>query len=462
MIKIMKLRLIFGSCLLSLSLIAARAQSGYEITVTLKGLRDTTCVLGHYNQSRTSFISKDTARVDANGKMIFSGESLPGGIYLILLPGNAKWAEMVYSGKEPRFSMTSDTSDIIDHMVVANSKENEFFYSFQQTLNKQMEKLGKMADKNAPDAVKLREDMETYRKESIQKHPELLASKFLKAIEGPQVPPAPKLPNGKDDSTWVFNYYKNHYWDQIDFNDDRLLRTPILHPKMEQYVKNLVVQTPDSLIKEAEALINRSKNKDFRHYLIRYFAAEYENPKTVGTEAVFVHMAEKYYLGGEISLSEDGRRRIGERVNVLKPLLVGKVFPDIQVWDPQKKPLSLGPQSAKYFVIFFYSPTCGHCKESAPKLLEFARKRKAEQVKVLAVATENSEEEWKKFIAEQKTGDLINGYDFSGQIDFRNKFDVLSTPTVYVLDENKRIIARKMPVEQLDDFLGFYQRRSRK
>src|SRR5690606_3516409 len=166
-------------------------------------------------------------------------------------------------------------------------------------------------------------------------------SKFLKAIQAPEIPPAPKLPNGKEDSVWVFNYYKSHYWDDIDFNDDRLLRTPILQNKMDQYVKNLIVQHPDTLIKEAEALIARSQNKDFRYFLIRYFAAEYENPKAVGTEAVFVHMAEKYYLGGEIALSEDGRRRIAERITVLKPLLVGKKFPDLPLWNPEKQPFNV-------------------------------------------------------------------------------------------------------------------------
>lgn len=450
------------ACLLAFAGLPAAAQSGYEIEVTLKGLKDTSCVLGHYNHSRTSFISKDTARADHTGKMVFKGGALPGGIYLVLLPGNSKWAEVVYSGTETRFSMTSDTTDIVANMKVSGSEENAFFYEFQQTMGTKMLEIEKLHAANPQDPAikKLQQETEAYRKDAIARQPTLLTSKFLTAIQAPEVPPAPKLPNGKDDSTWVFNYYKSHYWDNIDFNDDRLLRTPIMQSKIEQYVKNLVVQNPDTLIKEADALIAKSQNKDFRQFLIRYFASEYENPKTVGTEAVFVHMAEKYYLSGEIALSDDGKKRISDRVKVLKPLLVGKKLPDLLLWDDQKKPFSINDLPADYTVVFFYSPTCGHCKESAPKLLEFHEKNKGQGVSVVAVATENSDEEWKKFITDQKTAALRNGYDYSGQIDFRSQFDVLSTPTVYVLDKSKKIIARKMPVEQLDDFLSFYKKRT--
>mgnify|MGYP000896080447 FL=1 len=441
--------------------LSAFAQTGYEIEVTLKGLRDTSCILGHYNYSRSAFIARDTARADAEGRMVFRGDSLPGGIYLVVLPGNAKWAELIYSGKEKRFSLSSDTTDIIRNMVVSGSRENQFFYDFQQTMERNMGEIARLSKANPQDPAieKLRKETEEYRKNAIAQNPDLLVSKFLKAIQVPEIPPAPKLPNGREDSVWVFNYYKTHYWDNIDFNDDRLLRTPIMQNKMEQYVKNLIVQHPDSLIREADALIARSQNKEFRHFLIRYFATEYENPKTVGTEGVFVHMAEKYYLGGEISLSEDGKRRIADRVRVLKPLLVNRKFPDAALWNEQKQPFNLSKIPAEYLVVFFYSPTCGHCKESAPKLVEFYEQFKSQGVKVAAIATESSEEEWKKFISEQKIGGMINGYDFSGQIDYREQFDVLATPTIYILDKEKRIIARKMPVEQLGDFLNFYKRK---
>ena len=92
----------------------------------------------------------------------------------------------------------------------------------------------------------------------------------------PEVPTATKLANGKTDSVWVFNYYKAHYWDAIDFSDDRILRTPFLEAKIDRYIKNLVVQTPDSLIKDTDWLISKaSANKDVKSYVVFYIINQY-------------------------------------------------------------------------------------------------------------------------------------------------------------------------------------------
>jgi len=80
-------------------------------------------------------------------------------------------------------------------------------------------------------------------------------------------------------------------------------------------------------------------------------------------------------------------------------------------------------------------------------------------VKVIAINTEHNQEEWKTFVTTYHLEELINGIDPLNQVDFNKKFDVVTTPTIYVLDKNKKIIARKMPVEQLDDFLNYYKKK---
>ena len=111
-----------------------------------------------------------------------------------------------------------------------------------------------------------------------------------------------------------------------------------------------------------------------------------------------------------------------------------------------------------YLVVFLYDPDCGHCRESTPKLKKFSDTYKNKGVKVLAIAVDKAPEAWKKFIKEFKVGDWINGYDFTFRTNYRQQYDVYSTPVVYVLDKDKRIIARRMPVEQLEDFYQFLLR----
>ncbi|WP_373513119.1 redoxin domain-containing protein [Persicitalea sp.] len=447
---------------------------GYQIEATLKGLKDTTAILGHYKYNGQQFIAKDTARSDASGRMVFEGEeNLPGGLYLILLPGQQKLVQLVYSGKETNFSLQTDTSSIVESMVVKGSRENQLFYEYQQELGNIMEGVAalNMEKKLKTDQVstalvnkKINDQQQKftdYQKKLLADHADTFTAKLFRVTQDPEIPDAPVLANGRKDSVWVFNYYKNHFWDNFDFADERLLRTPFLQPKLERYVKELIVQVPDSVNKDADALIQKAAkagNKELKSQIIYYITSEYENPKVVGTEGVFVHMAEKYYLSGEMEVSADAVKRIGDRVTSMKPLLVNQVIPDLTLSDTDKKPISIHGIKADYTVLFFYSPTCGHCKDAAPALKEFYDKNKVKGAKVMAIATDQSSEDWKKFVKDYKLEELTNGYDYTFKHDFRTEYDVQTTPTIYVLDKNKKVIARKMPIEQLDDFFNFYLR----
>lgn len=118
---------------------------------------------------------------------------------------------------------------------------------------------------------------------------------------------------------------------------------------------------------------------------------------------------------------------------------------------------------ADYQIVFFYSPTCGHCRESAPKLKVLQDKLHAQNqgVEIMTIAIDGSEEEWRKFVKEFKLENLINGYGLvaSRQVVYRNDYDTFSTPTIYVLDKNKKIIARRIGVEDLEPFLDVYKKR---
>ena len=462
-----------------LSLSVAQAQStaqapsdGFKITGHITGLKDTTCVLAHYFGA-TQYIPKDTARVDGAGNMVFAGKkSLPQGLFLIVVPGKGYMQLLITDDQQ--FSFDTDTASIINAMKISGSKENELFYAYQQKLGKFSEEAQaitmqkKMRNDAASSALlnkqlsDLQKQANEYRAQFLTDNPTTFAAKLFKATAEPEIPPAPKAANGRPDSIWVFNYYKDHFWDDFDFSDERFVRTPFLQSKIERYIKELTVQVPDSLIKEADFIVNKAiagKNTDIKYYTIYYITSQYEQPKVMGTEGLFVHMFEKYYKTGIMTVSDSSTlKAIGERVAAIKPNLVGKTMQSPIVSDTLRRPINLSAIKADYTVVFFYSPTCGHCRESAPKLKKLIDDYKGKGVEVLAIAIDQSPEEWKKFIKEFKLGKAIHGYDFAHKNDFRNQFDVFTTPTVNVLDKNKKILAHKLPAEQIEDFILFQKR----
>jgi len=442
----------------------AQTPDKHRISAHIKGLANQKAYLAHF-YGPTQFMPRDTAQADAEGRLVFDGaKSLPGGLYMVVV--NSKPMLQLVIG-EQEFSFEADTLDIIGSMKVTGSRENTLFYDYQKYLSKKygdIAKLRQQAGAN-PAATKqvaeLQKEIDTYRKDFLSKNAGTLTAKLFNAASDPEVPTAPKLPNGRPDSVWVFNYYKSHFLDGFDFSDERMVRTPFLQQKLERYLKELTVQTVDSLIPAADYLVNKAKaNKDVLSYTIWFVTNQYEQQKTVlNTEGLFVHMAEKYWLTGVMPLNDTATRKdIRERVRILKPLLAGKVLPNLALQDTLGRVRSLHDIKADYTVVFFYSPECGHCRESAPKLRKFYEANKAKGLQIYAVAIDQKPEDWKKFIREFKIGNMVNVYGPSAPISYRDRYDVYSTPTVYILDKNKKILARRLPVEDLEGYLDFLQR----
>jgi hypothetical protein len=43
---------------------------------------------------------------------------------------------------------------------------------------------------------------------------------------------------------------------------------------------------------------------------------------------------------------------------------------------------------------------------------------------------------------------------------FRQNYDVYQTPTIYLLDKDKRIVAKKITPEQVQDFMEFQEKQN--
>ena len=446
---------------------------GFRITGRIGGVNDTTVVLAHYFGA-TQYIPKDTARVDATGNFVFAGkQTLPAGLYLVVTPRNG-YVQFLIPDANQQFSFQTDTTNIVKNMTVTGSKENELFYAYQQQIGKlnQEAQAINAQRKRGNDAAStttytqqmadLQKRAQTQRDQFLGENSTSFAVKFLKTAAEPEVPPAPKLVSGRPDSVWVFNYFKSHFWDGFDFADERFVRTPLLQQKIDRYLKELTIQQADSLIKEADYIVRKAlvgKSKDVKSYAIWYITSQYEQPKVMGTDGLYVHMFEKYYATGVMPTTDTSTvRKIGERVATLKPTLIGKTLVSPAVSDTLRRPIKLSTVKADYTVVYFYAPHCGHCRDSAPKLKKFVDAYKGKGVEVLAIAVEDTPEEWKKFIREFKLGNALNGFDYSLRTNFRQQYDVWTTPTVYMLDKDKRIIARKLDVGQLEDFMLFHKK----
>ncbi len=463
-----RLNLLFSFVFIGLS---TYAQSGYHIKGTIKGLSPGPFTLAHYFGS-SQYIVKDTAVADAGGSMIFTGNKpLPQGVYMLLSATKSRIAEFII-GPEQHFTFQSDTVNVITNMRIEGSSDNRLYYQYQQQIAGFTAEINFLqTQQNARSNVltqtkinNLRRQVYEYYRTFAQENAASLMGKIMKANEEVPLPAPPKLPDGRPDSVWLFHYYQAHFWDNFDFSDERLVRTPALQRKLDRYIQELTFQAPDSLIKSSDFVIDKALkggNKEMQSYCIWYLTNKAENPDLVGGEQIFVHLAEKYYLGGIMPITDSATvKNIRQKISILKPLLVGKTMPPLSLTDTTGQMRSVGEMKSKYTVVFFYDPDCGHCRQSTPALKAFYEKNKtALDVRIFAASVARAPEQWKKYIRDFGVQEWVHGYDYSFKIDFRTAFDVTNTPMIYVLDANKKIIGRRIPVEQLDGFLDYYEQR---
>jgi peroxiredoxin len=463
-LKDMKGKVLSFILFLSLLISPVVAKDAYNIKVKIAGLSNTECYWG-YHFGEKQYVA-DTVKVDANGNMVFRGEkALDGGIYLIIIPSKKYFEVIIASDTE--FSLETDTTDFINKMVVKGSKENEAFYDYLKFINAKQKKLesykarmdANKTNNDSTEALKakmtqLDEEVKDYKLNVMKNKSDLFIAKIFKTSQDPELPETPTLPNGRKDSTFAYRYYKNHFFDNVDFSDARLLRTPILHNKIKTYLENLTYQIPDSVIVSARYIIEKSKaNKEVFKYCVITLTSQYEISKIMGMDAVFVALAEDYYKTGQAYWADSVTVfKITDRARVLKPLLLGKKAPNLIMADTSNKAQELWAIKSKYTILCFWDPDCGHCKKTVPKIAEWYHQNKDKNVTVYAVCTETEKDKWKKFIREHNLS-WINVADMELRNPFRAHYDISSTPVIYMLDENKVIFAKKIGAEQIGEVL---------
>lgn len=449
---------------LIVSALTSFAAGGYKIKFNFKQLNEGTIKLAYYYGDKQYV--KDTAIVDKTGKVEFSGkEDLPAGIYLVVFP-STKYFEILVD-KEQKFTVDVDTTDLIFGVKINGSKDNVDFYQYLQDINKTQkdgEKLKKQMDEanSEKDKANIKAQLTELEKEYkniktrfIDQHPDALLSKVFKAAYEPEIPEAPLLANGKKDSTFAYRYFKFHYFDQIDMKDERLIRSPVLANKVKTYMEKLTPQIPDSINKAADFVIGLSDGKnELYKWLVYWITNNYEKSNMMGMDAVFVHMAKEYYLSGKAYWIDTAQQnKIRKRVSDLEPNLIGKKATNLKLLKPDFHQIQLYDLKSTYTILYFWDPSCGHCQKITPKLLEFYDAYKKEfDLEVLAVYTETDTTEWFKTIKEKKLI-WINAGDLLWNTNFKKYYDIYSTPVIYVLDRQKKIIAKRIDVEQLPDFL---------
>lgn len=437
------------------------AGDGYQIKIKTKNTTDTLLYLAHYfGKPFPTIFKADSARVNKNGIANFtSKEKITGGIYLILPSDRKSYFEFLLNNGD-KLNMEADLKSNPVIWTAQGSKDNADFNLYQ----KEMEQFGKKQQgyiealskaSNSTDSNRIKKSsaddvkaLYQYRRDYATANPNTLLTHIFNALETPQIPEGKHyLSNGHEDSNFVYHYYKNHFWDGFDYNDDRLIHTPLLQQKLDEYFNKLVLPIDDSVIAEADIFLAKIKNSEnLFKFTLNWLSTNAQESKVMGMDKVFVHLVENYYAHGQANwLSEEDLAKYIKRAGEIAPNVVGNPAKNFTMQDGNGVYHSLNDVKAKYTLLIFWSPDCGHCIHEIPIIDSVYRAAlKAKGVKVFAVTTENKEDKWKAFIAKHHLEEWTNVWDPQYKSGYWQWYDVKTTPYIFLLDENKIIRGKKL------------------
>ena len=434
----------------------------YEIEVTVRNFLGDKLFLAHY--LGTSNRKQDSAELK-NGKFVFKGEqSLPTGMYLVILPPRNTYFEIVVN-RDQHFSIETDTADFVGNMKISGSEENELMYSDIRFLAGQREKITPLREQyqQLGETDPARKQLETqmaeidsavvqFRRKMFNEKPYFFYTRFIKAMQPPKVPPKP---DGADEY-WQYYYYRDHFFDNMDFSDGSLFRSVAMGNKVKEFMDRWTMKVPDSINKSIDIVLEKAKaNDDAFMFFVPWLLNTYgiEN-KQMGMDAVYVHMVEKYYLSGEAWWADSATlAKMEERAMALSPNLVGRPAPNFTATDTEGKPRALHDVKGKLTILYFWDYDCGHCKTITPKMTEIYNRYRDKDVALYALSINGDVEVWKEKIPGYGLEHGINVQDHARQSGFDAMYDIRSTPRIFVLDEDKIIKYKQISVDDLEGIL---------
>ena len=476
------------------------SQGGYDIRVNIKNCKDTVVYLAKYTWDKQYIV--DTCKKVKNGNIILKGKrELDKGVYFLVSQDKVKYFDF-FINESAKFTITSDMNELVKNLKCLDSKENNDIFSYMRFLTEKNKEFGELRGKtkglSKADSLKfmvermktLNEEVQKFESDFVKAHENTFTADFLNLKTEKEAKDIPKAKNNRPDSVYAYLYYKTHFFDGVNFKDDRVLRTPFFADRVKRYFDKIIIQIPDTICSEIDKMMLKcNPGTDMYKFLLAYFLPTYEQSKIMGFDKVFVHLADKYVRNGLAKGVYDDKtaENIIKRIEILKPLLLDSQAPDLLMIDTTNAKIvnkmgfdtaksssgvtklyydnaqkltplftTLYGVKAKFTVLVFWDVDCGHCKTEIPKLLEtYHELRKKYDVKIFSVYTQQEFDKWRKYVIENKL-DFINIYDPVHINNLKEKYDIFSTPVIYLLDRNKIIKAKRLAQEQIPEMIKMF------
>jgi len=447
----------------------AQTPARATLSFQLEGLKGSVVILGNYFGGQA--FRADSVKVDAvTGRFSFQKEDLKPGLYF-LTAGSSRLFDFMLASPSDSFVLRGSTTRP-EAMVAENSAENTAYFAFEQERKKLEEKItaqeqmldmvGRATNGDQEALKPLQKDLEVLYQmgDSIaiaftKNYPSTLYAQMLLSVR-PTDPPKKLKPtvNGKNNPAYTA-WQRAHYFDHTDFKDERLLYNNFWHTFFDGFFARHVAPQPDSLIRATdEVLAKMPRHGAFYRFAVLRLVQFFEQNEAPGADRIFVHLVDKHLRKDDTPwLDMATLERLAYKAEVHRPNLTGSLAVNIELPDEEGKIHTLYALQAPVTMLVFYSPLCDHCKEMMPKIYQTYLDFTPKGLKALALNTDKQHVYWKKFVAQQ-AWQWLDLASPNGIENLEKQFAAVNLPVIYLLDKDKRIVAKRIQADQLGEALS--------
>lgn len=340
---------------------------------------------------------------------------------------------------------------------VITSTENQIYFDFLKSEVTYNYKLGLVEQIviNYPDKDafyrKAQENYKTFQlqrdkliEQEYRKHPNTLAGKLIRNQKVPIIP-------GNTTQQERDSMFRYHFLSLIDFSDTTLLHTPFYTDKVYQFIQLHMKPYASPRENEANCIqaldylvpllsVNPIVQQNLLHFLINGFEQQH-------MEEVLAHISTHY-----LQQCGDNREVIKRRLEGYSKMAIGQTVPDFTLTDINNNPVNLYSTLHPYTLVLFWHTQCNHCQTLMAELAVLFQKEEfsKRQIKIIGISIDENREEWEKFSANYDL-DWINTHtEDSFESPVASDYNLFATPSMFLLDENYKIIAKPTTIQELE------------
>lgn len=460
-------RILFSivSVLFFLNIQANAEPKGYKIKVNAPFFEGSVAYLANYWEGLT-YVT-DSVIIPQDGKFIFESkdENLEAGQYLLYIKPELQIDFLIDKGQR-EISVEIDKKDFRNNKIVG-SKDSEILWMYLGEVNPLHADLDKYANliKSAVDGSVEKDSatkdyldtlgkIESITNKYVKTNKGTWVSSFIKATS-PIKEPHP-IPMDKKQLNENISYVRAHYFDNIDLTDIRMWRTSFFAPQIKTYLREVIPQHPDTVANEASKLVKKTKKNDKAfEKMLSHLVNTTTTSLVMGIENTWAKLAEDYIFDKKLSWIDSTQySELRAEYSLIEKNRIGMKGENLLLRTIDGDSLSMYDIDAEYLILYFYSPNCGYCIEEVPKLRnDFYEKYKDKGFKVLAINVDRDIEHWKLFMKRNKLDAWYNAFDPDFKSQYWLNYNTSGTPSLYLLDKHKIIMAKKLNIASLQQYL---------